>query len=174
MEFIPIAEKTKLIIPIGEKVLHQALDFLKCLAAQGHDDISVSVNVSVVQLLHKDFCHNLFRIIREKKVPPKNIGIEITESVFSSDYEEINRILGELKQMGIHIAIDDFGTGYSSLARERELNVNSLKIDKYFIDALLTIKPEKAITGILFQLLINLTRIPLRRALSMRPKTISN
>jgi PAS domain S-box-containing protein len=147
LEFIPIAEKTKLIIPIGEKVLHQALDFLKCLTAQGHDDISVSVNVSVVQLLHKDFCHNLFRIIREKKVPPKNIGIEITESVFSSDYEEINRILGELKQMGIHIAIDDFGTGYSSLARERELNVNSLKIDKYFIDALLTIKPEKAITG---------------------------
>ena len=77
---------------------------------------------------------------------PKNIGIEITETVFSSDYEEINRILGELKQLGIYIAIDDFGTGYSSL-QERELNVNGLKIDKYFIDALMNIHPSKAITS---------------------------
>ena len=147
LEFIPIAERTKLIIPIGEKVLRQALDFMNRLTDQGYRDVKVFVNVSVVQLLHKDFCRNLFNIIREKKVQPKNIGIEITETVFSSDYEEINRILGELKQLGIYIAIDDFGTGYSSLARERELNVNGLKIDKYFIDALMNIHPSKAITS---------------------------
>ena len=81
-------------------------------------------------------------MIGKMRVRPENIGIEITESVFSMDYQGINRILGELRDSGLHIAIDDFGTGYSSLARERELNVDCLKIDKYFIDKLLTIDPD--------------------------------
>ncbi len=80
-------------------------------------------------------------------VDPSNIGIEITESIFASNYMEINNILGELKAHGIKIAIDDFGTGYSSLARERELSINCLKIDRYFINKLLFLKPEEVITG---------------------------
>lgn len=86
-------------------------------------------------------------MIDEMNVSPANIGIEITESVFSSNYGEINCILGNLKEKGIRIGIDDFGTGYSSLAREQELNVDCLKIDKYFIDKLLEVDSEKAITA---------------------------
>ena len=86
-------------------------------------------------------------MIRDMNVNPMNIGIEITESVFTDDYDYINKIINELKDAGLHIAIDDFGTGYSSLAREKELNVNCLKIDKYFIDKLLEDEIEKAITG---------------------------
>ncbi len=81
------------------------------------------------------------------QVNPKNIGIEITESVFSSDYERMNHIMEKLRASGLHIAIDDFGTGYSSLARERELKVDCLKIDKYFVDKLLDIDLSKAITS---------------------------
>lgn len=144
-EFIPIAEKTKLIIPIGIKVIHLALDFLRKLNELGYTKISISINVSVIQLLKNDFSTKLFEAINETKVYPENICLEITESVFATDYQEINNIFGYLKETGIHIAIDDFGTGYSSLARERDLNVNSLKIDKQFIDNLLY-EPEKALT----------------------------
>ena len=83
----------------------------------------------------------------EMQVNPRNIGIEITESVFASDYENINSIIKKLREAGLHIAIDDFGTGYSSLAREKELSVDCLKIDKYFIDKLLDTDLSKAITS---------------------------
>lgn len=146
LEFIPIAEETKLIIPIGEKVIREALRLLDKLKKHGYGDIGVSINISVMQLLRNDFCKNLFEIINEMQVSPANICIELTESVFESDYEKINHILGELKRAGLHIAIDDFGTGYSSLARERELNINCIKIDKSFIDKLMHIELEKSIT----------------------------
>lgn len=147
VEFIPIAEKTKLIITFGKKVILEALRFLNKLRDHGYDGITVSINVSAIQLLENDFNRNLFDMITEMQVDPANIGLEITESMFADNYQEINRILGELKNSGIHVAIDDFGTGYSSLARERELNVSSLKIDKYFIDRLVSLKDEEAITG---------------------------
>jgi len=147
LEFIPIAEKTKLIIPIGKKIILQALGFINRLKEAGHGDINVSVNVSATQLLANDFTEDLFKMIDEMHVSPENIGIEITESVFSSDYGEINCILGNLKEKGIRIEIDDFGTGYSSLAREQELNVDCLKIDKYFIDKLLEVDSDNAIAA---------------------------
>jgi EAL domain-containing protein (putative c-di-GMP-specific phosphodiesterase class I) len=80
-------------------------------------------------------------------VDPNNIVIEITESAFSGNYQQINNKLDVIQKLGIKIAIDDFGTGYSSLARERELNVNCLKIDKYFIDKLDHLDRDVAITG---------------------------
>jgi EAL domain-containing protein (putative c-di-GMP-specific phosphodiesterase class I) len=89
----------------------------------------------------------LIELVEETGVDPRNLNIEITESVFSDNYHEINEKLDKIKLMGMKIAIDDFGTGYSSLARERELNVNCLKIDKYFIDKLTRINPKDAITG---------------------------
>ena len=147
LEFIPIAEKTKLIVPIGREIFRRAFRFLKKLEEGGLDSVSVSVNVSALQVLAERFTADLLGMIGKMRVRPENIGIEITESVFSMDYQGINRILGELRDSGLHIAIDDFGTGYSSLARERELNVDCLKIDKYFIDKLLTIDPGNAITA---------------------------
>ena len=147
LEFIPIAEKTKLIIPIGKKIILRALAFIGRLRDAGHADVTVSVNVSAIQVLANDFKEDFLNMIGEMDASPKDLGIEITESVFTSDYSEINCILGELREKGMIIAIDDFGTGYSSLAREHELNVDCLKIDKYFIDKLMEIDSEKAITA---------------------------
>lgn len=147
VEFIPIAEKTKLIIPIGEKVLVNAFRFLNRLKDNGFETINISVNVSAIQIMRPDFTDNLFEKIGEMDVNPHNIGLEITESIFTSDYEEVNNIINNLKEIGIHVSIDDFGTGYSSLVREKELEVNCLKIDKYFIDKLLEVGPDKAITS---------------------------
>ena len=147
VEFIPIAEETKLIVPLGEIIFKQAFAFMQELQKRDRCDIKVSVNVSAIQLLKRGFVDNLLHLINEMEIDPTAVGIEITESVFSSNYQEINRILGELKQYGIVVALDDFGTGYSSLARERELNINCLKIDKYFIDNLLEVEEQDAITG---------------------------
>lgn len=146
-EFIPIAEETKLIVPLGKNVFIQAFEFLNKLKENGYDKISVSVNISVLQLIRDDFIKDLFQLMDEMQVNPANVILEITESIFASDYDEINWILGIVKDTGIKIAIDDFGTGYSSLSRERELNVNIIKIDKYFSDKLLVFKDKESIAG---------------------------
>ena len=147
LEFIPVAEKTKLIIPIGERVMIDAFNFLNRLKAEGFDSLSVSINVSAIQLLRPEFADRLFGLINDMGVNPDKVGIELTESIFSTDYDDINAIIRRLQSGGVHVAIDDFGTGYSSLAREKELEVNCLKIDKYFIDRLLEVGNERAITG---------------------------
>ena len=97
--------------------------------------------------MNPDFTDRLFELMSEMQINSKNVGIEITESVFSSNLEKINNVFEKLRNAGIRIAIDDFGTGYSSLARENELNVNCLKIDKYFIDRLLDKDINEAITS---------------------------
>ncbi|MDX9825609.1 MAG: EAL domain-containing protein [Sphaerochaeta sp.] len=147
LQFIPITEKTKLIIPLGDSIILQALRFLNTVQSLGYSDIFLSINISAIQLLKHDFNANLLRMIKAMQVDPHSICLEITESVFASNYQDINRVLGQLQSLGIQIAIDDFGTGYSSLARERELNINCLKIDKSFIDKLMTLSEEQAITG---------------------------
>jgi len=147
LEFIPIAEKTKLILPIGRQIILESFRFLNKLKKNGHDTVAVSINVSAIQLLSAGFAEDLFEMMEQMKIRPENVGLEITESVFASDFEEINGVLAELKDSGIHIAIDDFGTGYSSLSRERDLNVNCLKIDKSFIDRLMYLTAKEAITG---------------------------
>ena len=145
--FITVAEEEGIIIPLGNKIMRLALKFLKQLESHGLMDITLSFNVSAVQLLREDFVDTLDAYIKEAAVNPRNLNIELTETVFSNDYEEINRILNQISEMGIRVSIDDFGTGYSSLARERELNINCLKIDKYFIDKLLALDGKEAIVG---------------------------
>lgn len=147
LEFIPIAEKTKLIIPIGKIIFMKSFRFLNRIKEIGYNNINISVNVSAIQVLENNFAVDLLKIINDMQVDPENIIIEITESVFSSKYDDINKIFGKLRNSGVKIAIDDFGTGYSSLAREQELNVDCLKIDKYFIDKLLEVHPDYAITA---------------------------
>lgn len=147
LEFIPIAEKTKLILPIGEKVIAKAFRFSNKLKELGYDEIVVSINISVIQLLSPGFTNRLFELMSQMQVNHKNIVIEITESVFASDYDSINNNLHKLREAGLHIAIDDFGTGHSSLAREKGLKIDCMKIDKYFIDKLLCTDLNKAITS---------------------------
>lgn len=147
LEFIPIAEKTKLIIPIGWRIARRAFCFLKRLKSSGYDKTYISINVSAIQLIKHDFADNLFEMINEMQVDPENIGIEITESVFASDYDEINKIINRLRDCGLKVAIDDFGTEYSSLSRESELNIDCIKIDKHFIDNLMRVRHDHAITS---------------------------
>lgn len=82
IEFIPIAEKTKLIIPIGKKIIQKALRFLKKLEMLGYDQMRVTINLSVIQLLKDEFCEDLFEMIEDIGVNPVNVGLEITESIF--------------------------------------------------------------------------------------------
>jgi len=147
VEFIPILEETQLIVPIGKKITYMACVFLKKLETLGFDNLNISVNISALQLIRDEFLPDLLHIIEDTKINTNNLGLELTESIFSSNYIDINEKLVKLKENGIKISIDDFGTGYSSLARERELNVNCLKIDKYFIDKLLSVDAKDTITG---------------------------
>lgn len=146
MEFIPIAEKTSMISPLGEYIIFQALQFLQKLKENGYDTISVSINISTIQILEEGFADKFLNMIKDMHINPSNVGIELTESVFATERAEINAVINTLKAAGVKVLIDDFGTGYSSLAREQELNVDCLKIDKSFIDKLIVLKPEESIT----------------------------
>lgn len=156
VEFIPVAEKTKLIIPLGESVFRRAFGFLRQLMRDGYDEIGVSVNVSVIQLLKPDFVKVLIQLMEEMQVHPGSVGIEITESIFTSEYASANRAIDKLRAIGVQIAIDDFGTGYSSLARQKELKVDCLKIDKFFIDLLMNTEPGGTMTGDIISMAHNL------------------
>lgn len=147
LEFIPIAEKTKLIVPLGERIIRLACGFQRQLIEQGFPDISISINISPIQLLGKAFLGILKKVLNESGVAPSNIILEITESVVAFNFQEVNQILRSLRDLSIRIALDDFGTGYSSLSRERELNIDCIKIDRSFIEKLLELAPKEAITG---------------------------
>ena len=146
LEFIPIAEETQLIIPIGKMVLEMASAFQQRIQTLSFGSIRIFVNVSAIQLLRSEFLTDFTGILKSHTVNPECFGLEITESVFTDNYRVINEKLEKLMAIGVKTAIDDFGTGYSSLARERDLKINSLKIDKSFIDRLMSLRPEQAIT----------------------------
>ena len=146
-EFIPIAEEAQLIVPLGKRIILLACNFLKRLENMGILDRMVSINISAIQLLTDDFLPDLLQTIALTGVHAQNITLEITESVFSDNFRKINERLSLIREKGIVISIDDFGTGYSSLARENELNVNCLKLDKQFIDGLLSQDTKEIIAG---------------------------
>ena len=147
LEFIPIAEKSKLIVPLGEKISAEALEFLQVLKGEGFEDLKISINISALQFLQEGFVDMVLSTIRRTHTDPRDIYLEITESVLASNFSAINETLGVLLAEGIQIALDDFGTGYSSFARVHELNISCLKIDKRFIDRMTTIGDEHAIIG---------------------------
>ncbi len=103
--------------------------------------------MSGLQLIRDEFINEIIDILEDTKINPSNFGIEITETIFAGNYNVINKKLKKLKKLGIKITIDDFGTGYSSFAYESELQVNCLKIDKYFINKLLYTDNDKSVIG---------------------------
>ncbi|MHB1151159.1 MAG: sensor domain-containing protein [Eubacteriales bacterium] len=147
LEFIPIAEETKLIVPLGKQIMKLVCRTAKKFELQYPEPFIMSFNVSAIQLLREDFITDLKEAVKETGTDPGRLIMELTESVFSDNYSEINEIIDRIKELGIKISIDDFGTGYSSLARERELNADYLKIDKHFIDKLMDCAWDEAITG---------------------------
>ncbi|MPM57061.1 hypothetical protein SDC9_103879 [bioreactor metagenome] len=147
LEFISVAERTQLIVPLGLQIMRKACTFLRRLQLSGYGKTTIGVNISAIQFFRAEFVDDIIKIIEETKVDPSKLCIEITESIFLGNYDDINAKLAFLRNMGIKVSIDDFGVGYSSLAREGELNIDYLKIDKVFIDKLLRVTPDKAIAG---------------------------
>ena len=132
-QFIPIAEDTGLIIPIGEWVLRTACEQNKQWQDRGFKPVRVSVNISPLQLRRWDFINLLERILEEVQLDPSYLELEITENSLMQSMEENIEILDRLRQMGVRIALDDFGTGYSSLNYLQQLPINNMKIDKSFV-----------------------------------------
>lgn len=134
-EFICLAEQTGKIRQIGYWVLHNACMEIKTLT-ELYGEISVCVNVSVVQFQDLSFAVTVEDMIQHYGIEARFLHIEITESVFSGDKDNLFFIIKHLQSLGIKVSIDDFGTGYSSLSAMQDLNVNIVKIDKSFIDKL--------------------------------------
>ncbi|MGB4609665.1 MAG: EAL domain-containing protein, partial [Saccharofermentanales bacterium] len=132
--FIPILEHTGLIYDVGLWVLEQALQEHNRLIAKGFPPLRVSVNLSVVQFQREEFIPDFAKIIEESGADPKYIELEITESLFSKDPEDVLNKIYKLKDLGVRIAIDDFGKGYSSLSRLKVVPFDRIKIDKEIID----------------------------------------
>jgi len=143
--FIPLAEETGLIVPIGEWVLHTACAQGKSWQDAGYPFLRLAVNISPVQLQHKSLIPAVKRILVETGFNPNNLELEITEGVVLRNLDYAADTLRRLKRMGIIISVDDFGTGYSSLVYINKLAVDSLKIDQSFISDLDTNPSNKAI-----------------------------
>ncbi|MBH0230703.1 EAL domain-containing protein [Halobacillus sp. KCTC 3957] len=143
-EFIPIAEETKLIIPIGEWVLEQTCLQLKEWKDRGIVINRVAVNISTIQFHNTNFVQMVRRKIHSHKLPPSSFELEITESVIQDSFTAIP-IMKEIKAIGCNLSLDDFGTGYSSLRYLKDFPLDTLKIDKSFIQTVLFSEKDQAI-----------------------------
>lgn len=150
--FIPIAEESGDIVEIGEWVLREVCKtWVKWKKQYGQVGI-VSINVSAVQLTKPGFVELVHNIIKEYKVNPKELELEITESVFINDTISIIETLNQLKAIGLSLSLDDFGTGYSSLTYLKDLPIDTLKIDKSFINDITENNRQAEITDALIEL----------------------
>jgi diguanylate cyclase (GGDEF)-like protein len=150
-QFIPLAEETGLIVPIGEFVLRQACFDAKALFERGYA-IPVSVNVSVLQFQDPSFSGMVKAVLNDSKLEPWLLELEITEGMLVKDIDSTCETLAALRVLGIRISIDDFGTGYSSLAYLKRFPVDVLKIDQSFVRTMLEDKSDAAIVATIIKL----------------------
>jgi EAL domain-containing protein (putative c-di-GMP-specific phosphodiesterase class I)/GGDEF domain-containing protein len=146
MEFIPLAEETGLIVPIGEWVLATACERTKGWQDQGLSKLDVAVNLSARQFADPMLLPKLTNIIRRSGLEPSSLELEITESLVMSHGESAVAVLQKLKSIGVRIAIDDFGTGYSSLAYLKRFPIDTIKVDRSFIRDIPSDSGDKQIT----------------------------
>ena len=131
-EFIPVAEDSGLIVPIGAWVLREACEQARKWADEGLPPLTIAVNVSAMELADDGFPDRVFKTLQETGMPPSNLELELTESVLMKRADSAVSILQTLRNKGIRVSIDDFGTGYSSLSYLRKFPVDALKIDQSF------------------------------------------
>lgn len=152
-QFIPLAEKNGLIVEIGEWVLRRAFeDYMTWKEAYGFDGI-ISVNISPVQFRQVTFESMLYSLIKEYHMDPEKVEIEITESVFLEDEFHLVEMIKRIRNNGIKVSLDDFGTGYSSLSYLKNIPVDTLKIDKTFVDSLGEMKASDIITSSVIEMM---------------------
>lgn len=135
-KFIPIAEKSELILEIEKCVIPLVLNDMKKLWAKSEDKPMISINISAKHLFAPDFLNELKKHIIRANIPNNLIEIEVTETVGIGSIDKAIRILSDLRHLGLSIALDDFGTGYASMSYLSQLPFELLKIDKSFIDAI--------------------------------------
>src|SRR5262249_35059549 len=131
-EFIPVAEDTGLVVPLGRWVMAAACGQARKLAAAGHR-LHMAVNVAARQFREPGFVDDVAAVLREMGVAPGQVELEITERTVMEDIDSGSRVLSDLKRLGVRIALDDFGTGYSSLSYLTQLPIDVLKIDRSFV-----------------------------------------
>jgi len=131
--FIELAEKTGLIIPIGEWVLNEACRQMRVWYAQGYEDWRIAVNLSALQFCHAGLVKSVASALERHQLPANSLTLEITETTAMSDADASMTVLQQLSDMGVDLSIDDFGTGYSSLMYLKRLPANELKIDRGFV-----------------------------------------
>lgn len=134
--FIPIAEKNGTIIPIGNWVLEESMKKFGQWKKRFNSDMKLSINISTVQYKSASFVDDVLSMVKKYELEPSNIELEITESVFIGDFKEVVEKLMVLRDYGLKISLDDFGTGYSSLSYLKGLPIDTLKIDKSFVDTI--------------------------------------
>ena len=156
VEFIPIAESSSLIIPIGAWVLQNACKQLAIWQKMGHEQFQVAVNLSAIQLRQPGILKSIDAAIREHNITPSNLVIEITETAIIDDIQSSIDVLNDMHTLGVSIAMDDFGTGYSSLNYLKRLPLHQIKIDKSFIDDVGKFKKDDMILQSIIQLAHNL------------------
>jgi diguanylate cyclase (GGDEF)-like protein len=144
-EFIPIAEESGLIIQLSSWLLREACTFTKNMIDSGATPRPVSVNISSVQINRPGFVSTLSEILEETKLPPEYLELEITESTLVSSLMDATKLLRNLQRIGVKISLDDFGTGYSSLNYLTKMPIDTLKIDKSFIDNICTNEKDSCI-----------------------------
>lgn len=144
--FIPIAEKNGTIIPIGKWVVEESIKQYAAWRKQFGFPFIMSINISALQNKKDDFVDSIVEVLNKYKVKPGEIELEITESVLIDDFQSVSEKLKMLRDYGIRISLDDFGTGFSSLSYLKKLPIDTLKIDKSFIDTVLTDSATRIIT----------------------------
>ena len=151
-EFIHIAEKTGLIIPIGEWVLHEACRFNKQLIDLGFLDLVISVNVSAAQLRHINFLDVIKSTLDLNGLRPELLDIEVTESLLIENFNIVIKTIEEIRSIGVQVSLDDFGTGYSSLSYLQKLPIMTLKIDRCFIKEIVNDSDERVMISTIIDL----------------------
>ena len=131
--FIPIAEETGLILPLGEWVIRTACKQLQEWRELGFPDMTVSVNLSGRQFMQADLVNMVHQVLIETGINPKNLELELTESMLMADADQTIEKLHGFRELGLSLSIDDFGTGYSSLAYLKKFPIQTLKIDRSFV-----------------------------------------
>jgi diguanylate cyclase (GGDEF)-like protein/PAS domain S-box-containing protein len=155
-DFIYIAEKTGLILPIGEWVLKTACSQKKKWQEEGILDVPIAVNLSVNQFQNKKIIEDIIKILKETGLNPKDLELEITENIIMKETDYIIDSLKQLKELGVKIAIDDFGTEYSSLNYIKQLPVDKIKIDMSFVKGININHKDEAIIKVIISLAKNL------------------
>ncbi len=151
-EFIPIAEESGLIIELSSWLIREACNFNKQLLDLGSKPRPVSVNISSIQINRPGFVTTLSEILEETGLPPEYLELEITESTLVSSIMDATMLLNNLQRLGVKVSLDDFGTGYSSLNYLTQMPIDTLKIDKSFIDNICTNEKDVQIAETIIQL----------------------